>query len=247
MYTYQLVIEVMSYDQNFLIGPEDNHEIEEIKLGMKNELIQETYEKNCKDFDISAFEEDIKELDQKLIDLDVRIAEKKNNVQDASLTKISREDIQKIRLFYENFSNFSNLLSNDLSEIPVISGGENLFSRFLTSVEKFRSTTGKAEDWTEFRKELELKKHDLKVQVRVVPSSILVLFKKIFFVIKYQPNKIEVLKSSLVTEKSKRPQPTTAEKEDAVKYFCDCIDSLDAEVSRSRESGTHFKIKFVFI
>ena len=176
MYTYQLVIEVMSYDQNFLIGPEDNHEIEEIKLEMKNELIQETYEKNCKDFDISAFEEDIKELDQKLIDLDVRIAEKKNNVQDASLTKISREDIQKIRLFYENFSNFSNLLSNELSEIPVISGGENLFSRFLTSVEKFRSTTGKAEDWTEFRKELELKKHDLKVQVRVVSLSILVLF-----------------------------------------------------------------------
>ena len=35
MYTYQLVIEVMSYDQNFLIGPEDNHEIEEIKLEMK--------------------------------------------------------------------------------------------------------------------------------------------------------------------------------------------------------------------
>lgn len=180
---------------------------------MKNELIQETYEKNCKDFDISAFEEDIKELDQKLIDLDVRIAEKKNNVQDASLTKISGEDIQKIRLFYENFPNFSNLLSNELSEIPVISGGEVLFSRFLTSVEKFRSTTGKAEDWTEFRKELELKKHDLKVQ-------------------------IEVLKSSLVTEKSKRPQPTTAEKEDAVKYICDCIDSLDAEVSRSRESGS---------
>merc|ERR1711937_305251 len=73
--------------------------------------------------------------------------------------------------------------------------------------------TGKAEDWTEFRKELELKKLDLKVQ-------------------------IEVLKSSLVTEKSKRPQPTTAEREDVVKYICDCIDSLESEVSRSRESGS---------
>ena len=69
MYTYQLVIEVMSYDQNFLIGPEDNHEIEEIKLEMKNELIQETYEKNCKDFDISAFEDDMKELDQVAMNL----------------------------------------------------------------------------------------------------------------------------------------------------------------------------------
>ena len=106
-----------------------------------------------------------------MIELDVKIAEKKNNVQDASLTKISGEDIQKIRLFYENFSIFSNLLSNDLSEIPAISGGENLFGRFLTSVEKFRSTTGRAEDWTEFRKEFELKKHDLKVQVRVISLS----------------------------------------------------------------------------
>ena len=116
-----------------------------------------------------------------MIELDEKIAEEKNNVQDISLTKISGEEIQKIRFFYENFSNFSNLLSIDLSEIPVISGGENLFSRFLTSIQKFRSTTGKAEDWTEFRKELELKKHDLKVQVRVVSLSILVLVSKMYF------------------------------------------------------------------
>lgn len=64
MYTYQLIIEVMSYDQNFLIGSEDNHEIEEVKLEMKNELIQEISEEKCKEIDVSAFEDDIRELDQ---------------------------------------------------------------------------------------------------------------------------------------------------------------------------------------